>query len=191
MTARRTFPCRREAVTAARHFVREAMAEQPRETIDAAELMTSELASNCIRHAQSDFELVVRTGREIRIELHDHGDGSPTVLSPTPRQVTGRGLLIVAAMSSDWGVIPTPTGKQVWFTLPSRPRSVSGSGVPSESALAERSAAGTGPSACATAKLDRSGDRAGSRRSGPRSVVRRRGGCDGRWAHTRRATLPG
>jgi serine/threonine-protein kinase RsbW len=121
MTLRRTFPCRPEAVTAARHFVRDSLAGQSPATLEAAELMTSELASNAVRHARSGFELVIRTGREIRIELHDDGGGAPTLLSPTPREVTGRGLLIVAAMSTDWGVIPSASGKQVWFTLPLAP----------------------------------------------------------------------
>jgi anti-sigma regulatory factor (Ser/Thr protein kinase) len=121
MTSRRSFPCTRESVTGARMLVRAALAGEDPETLEAAELMTSELASNCVRHAKSAFELVVRSGREIRIEVHDQDSRTPRLLSPTPREVTGRGLQIVAAMSSDWGVIPSKDGKQVWFTLPSRP----------------------------------------------------------------------
>jgi serine/threonine-protein kinase RsbW len=164
MTARRTFPCRRDAVTAARHFVRETMAGQSSETIDAAELMTSELASNCVRHAQTEFELVVRTGREIRVELHDDGEGAPMVLAPTPRQVTGRGLLIVDAMSSDWGVAPTPTGKQVWFTLPASPRSSGGPEASGASEDAQEMPAGAGRAS----ELEQ----AGGSGAGPRASLR-------------------
>lgn len=118
MTARRSFPCQPEAIAEARRFVRDSLAGHPSETIEIAELMTSELASNCVRHAQTGFDLVVRSAGEIRIESHDRGPGSPSVRSPTPREAAGRGLQIVAAMSSDWGVVPTAEGKQVWFTLP-------------------------------------------------------------------------
>jgi anti-sigma regulatory factor (Ser/Thr protein kinase) len=105
-------------VTAARLFVRDRLGDQARETLEAAEVMTSELASNCVRHAGTDFELVIDLREQIRIEVSDHGRGRPTRLSPSPREPSGRGLLIVEAMSEAWGVIPTAAGKTVWFTLP-------------------------------------------------------------------------
>ena len=55
MTSARRFPCRAESVAAARHFIRDVLQSRPRELVEAAELMTSELATNCVRHAQSDF----------------------------------------------------------------------------------------------------------------------------------------
>jgi anti-sigma regulatory factor (Ser/Thr protein kinase) len=104
-------------VTAARHFVREALSDQPGELADEAELMTSELATNCIRHAGTGFELTLRLQDDIRIEVRDTGGGEPTVLSPTPRDPSGRGLRIVEAMASAWGVLHAQEGKTVWFTL--------------------------------------------------------------------------
>jgi anti-sigma regulatory factor (Ser/Thr protein kinase) len=118
VTSTRTFPCRPDAVVAARRFVREALAEHPLETVEAAELLASELATNCVRHAHTDFVLAVRSAREVRIEVRDSGGGQPRVLSPSPRELTGRGLRIVAAISQAWGVTETDHGKAVWFTLP-------------------------------------------------------------------------
>ena len=117
MTSTRTFRCRPDAVVAARRFVREALAEYPLETVEAAELLTSELATNCVRHAQTDFELAVRSSRGVRIEVRDTGAGHPQLLSPAPRELTGRGLRIVAALSQAWGVTESDQGKAVWFTL--------------------------------------------------------------------------
>ena len=117
MTATRRFPCRPEAVPAARRFVRDVLHEQAPETVDSAELMASELVTNCVRHAHTDFELSIQAHGEIRIEVRDQGGGRPTVLSPTPREPAGRGLRIVEAMSHEWGVIATCDGKAVWFTL--------------------------------------------------------------------------
>jgi anti-sigma regulatory factor (Ser/Thr protein kinase) len=117
MTQRQRYPNSTESVTAARHFVREALRDQPTELSDEAELMTSELVTNCIRHAGTGFELTLRLEGEIRIEVLDTGGGEPTVLSPSPRDPSGRGLRIVEAMASAWGVHRTPEGKTVWFTL--------------------------------------------------------------------------
>ena len=50
--------------------------------------------------------------------MSDGGEGRPRLLSPSPRELSGRGLRIVEAMSDAWGVQPTSTGKTVWFTLP-------------------------------------------------------------------------
>ncbi len=117
----RRFHCRAESVAGARHFVRDALSEEPREIVEAAELMTSELATNCVRHAHSDFELAIsRSREEIRVEVSDHGEGQPVMRSPTPREQSGRGLRIVQELAEAWGTIPSPHGKLVWFTLPAR-----------------------------------------------------------------------
>jgi anti-sigma regulatory factor (Ser/Thr protein kinase) len=123
VTSARRFPCRAESVAAARHFIRDVLQNRPRELVEAAELMTSELATNCVRHAHSDFELAIHDSRdEIRVEVSDSGQGQPTLRSPTPQEHSGRGLLIVEELSTSWGTIPSPNGKLVWFTLPQEAR---------------------------------------------------------------------
>jgi anti-sigma regulatory factor (Ser/Thr protein kinase) len=117
VTTARTFACRPAAVSAARELVRTTLDGHAAELIDAAELMISELASNCVRHAQTDFEVRISAREEVRIEVRDSGSGSPRVLSPSPREPSGRGLRIVEAMSRHWGVIAEPNGKVVWFTI--------------------------------------------------------------------------
>lgn len=116
--ATRRFHCASESVSAARRFVREALRDQPPEITQAAELMTSELVTNSVRHAHTGFELTIHSQEEIRVEVRDTGAGTPTLLSPTPHDPSGRGLRIVEAMSNTWGITPTSDGKTVWFTLP-------------------------------------------------------------------------
>lgn len=119
MTRIRKFRCQLDSVPAARRFVRDVLRDQPRETLDAVELMTSELATNCVQHAQTCFELAIDDARrQIRVEVRDTGQGRPTRQSPSPTDRTGRGLLIVEAMSASWGIEPSSRGKTVWFTLP-------------------------------------------------------------------------
>ncbi len=114
---RRTFSCTPGDVPAARRFVRETLEGQPAGVVEAAEVMTSELATNAIRHAQTGFEITIDVGEELRVEVRDDGAGEPTPRTPELREPTGRGLLIVHALAADWGVIPGASGKTVWFTL--------------------------------------------------------------------------
>lgn len=106
-----------ESVPAARRFVRDTLHDQSREVIQAAELMTSELATNCIQHAHTDFELAIDMRDRIRVEVRDTNKGEPKVQFPRPEDQSGRGLRIVEAMSDTWGVIPSQKGKIVWFAL--------------------------------------------------------------------------
>ena len=117
MTVTRRFRCQPAAIPAARGFVRDVLSDQPRALTDAAELLASELTTNCVRHAHTDFELTVEVDGHVRVEVRDRGAGTPTVLSPRPTDPSGRGLRIVEALSDDWGVEEGPDGKAVWFTL--------------------------------------------------------------------------
>ena len=112
-----TFACRPAAVTAARRLVRSTLDGRDAELVEAAELLISELASNCVRHARTEFEVRICASDEVRIEVRDLGGGEPRVLSPSPQEPSGRGLRIVEAMSRRWGVRPEAAGKVVWFTL--------------------------------------------------------------------------
>jgi anti-sigma regulatory factor (Ser/Thr protein kinase) len=116
---KRSFPRRSESIGQARRFVREALGDEHRETLEAAELMVSELATNSVQHARSAFEVTIAgAGDSVRIEVRDCGQGHPTPQSPSPRQARGRGLRIVEALAGSWGVDPAPNGKTVWFTIP-------------------------------------------------------------------------
>jgi anti-sigma regulatory factor (Ser/Thr protein kinase) len=117
MKATRKFPCDPSAIADARAFVRESLSDWPSDTREVAELLASELATNCIRHAQSEFELAINSARRIRIEVSDASNALPKPLSPAPKEPSGRGLRIVEALSRSWGVVPAAHGKTVWFTL--------------------------------------------------------------------------
>lgn len=149
MTSSRRFRCDPVSVGAARRFVRDVLREQPQATVEAAELMTSELATNAMRHAHSDFEVAIHCSqRDIRVEVSDNGQGQPTLRSPLPHERSGRGLSIVQALSDAWGTVPSTNGKTVWFTLPAQTfameseplpaassEEVTGSGAPSAGLL--------------------------------------------------------
>lgn len=81
--------------------------------------MVSELATNCIRHTDSGFDLTIsRSGDNIRVEASDHAGGTPTMRSPEPTDPSGRGLKIIDMLSAGWGVRSDgSSGKTVWFTI--------------------------------------------------------------------------
>ena len=114
-------------------MAREALAPWPRDTVETVELIASELATNAVRHAHTSFAMTIEANGEIRVEVSDSGGGRPTALSPEPRDLTGRGLRIVEALSDAWGVTLRPEGKTVWCTLrPANPSSAGGRDSPAE-----------------------------------------------------------
>jgi len=126
MSAKRRFPSSPSSVTQARRFVQEHLDGAPPDVAETIAVMTSELATNSIRHASSAFEVGVdRIDGTIRVEVTDEGSGVPTVLSPDPTQHSGRGLFIVDKLADDWGVVASRdrNTKTVWFsvTLPTLP----------------------------------------------------------------------
>ena len=119
MRKTRRFPSEPESVGAARRFATDPLKGVSTDAIAAVELMVSELATNCVRHAGMAFDLTIAQEQgTIRVEVTDRAGGTPEMRSPGPEDPTGRGLQIVNIFSEDWGVDPGPTGgKTVWFTV--------------------------------------------------------------------------
>lgn len=102
----------------ARRIVRYACVEAGVDA-DAAVLCTSELVTNALLHGDPPFDLEVSVDRgRVRVAVFDHGAGIVAPRDPlSDTAATGRGLDIVAALSSSWDVTPTDDGKVVWFEL--------------------------------------------------------------------------
>jgi serine/threonine-protein kinase RsbW len=124
----RTFPHEPQSVPAARRFATSVLRGASQETLEAVELMVSELATNCIRHTNSGFDLtIIRNGLDIRVEATDRAGGTPTMRSPEPTDPSGRGLKIIDMLSLRWGVQSEPrAGKTVWFTISDAAPAVAG-----------------------------------------------------------------
>lgn len=90
---------------------------------DDALLVVSELVTNAVRHAGSDvvLNILVRPDR-VRVEVSDAGDDLPATSPgrPDSSRPDGRGLVIVTALASNWGVRSAPDrpGKTVWADIP-------------------------------------------------------------------------
>lgn len=118
--APRHFEADAAAVRAARAFVREALEDQivDEMDMDALLLLVSELATNAVIHAQTEFDIVVDVRRDgVRVEVSDVGDGCPSPVHPLPDGEHGRGLTLVAGLATRWGVVLRGESKSVWFEL--------------------------------------------------------------------------
>jgi anti-sigma regulatory factor (Ser/Thr protein kinase) len=115
---RRSFPNHASAVAAARAFVLGALPDLAQQTRERIELMVSELTTNAVKHANSRFNVtVVADQRRVRVEVNDEGERTPVPQHPRPTDAGGRGLMIVQALSDEWGVDVHDGDKTVWFTL--------------------------------------------------------------------------
>ena len=137
----------------ARSFVREALGRWSLGHLaDDASVVVSELATNVMLHARTDFVVTVeRSGPGVRVSVRD-GDRSPVLLPVSVTHppaslleddgdldaleqllsvsaTTGRGLRLLGALASSWGVDHADDGKTVWALL--------GDGVPEPAAHVE------------------------------------------------------
>ena len=106
----------------ARAALRRFHPELPRELMQTAALLASELVANAVRHAAATsiglrFEV---SDAQIRVEVADKGDGfEPRPLPPDPDRRHGWGLYIVDELATRWGVIDDQ-GTRVWFEIDRR-----------------------------------------------------------------------
>jgi anti-sigma regulatory factor (Ser/Thr protein kinase) len=87
---------------------------------DIAVLLTSELVTNAITHAAGETIMIAVTCAfgQLHVDVHDCSQAAPVPPDAPARDGdAGRGLLLVASLSTTWGFYPTPMGKAVYFTL--------------------------------------------------------------------------
>ena len=82
---------------------------------DDAAIVVSELATNAVLHARSDFtvEVSLKDGN-VRLSVIDASAQPPVVQVPSSSTISGRGLVLVAALGARWGTSPVGDGKEVW-----------------------------------------------------------------------------
>ncbi|MGI8750887.1 MAG: ATP-binding protein [Acidimicrobiales bacterium] len=121
MEATRSFEPEAEQVLAARHFVASSLARWGLINPDVA-LLVSELATNAVLHARSEFEVCVAAVAErIRVEVSDFNSRLPTMVTVPADAYSGRGLMLLQALAGSWGVESHANeGKTIWFEVPTK-----------------------------------------------------------------------
>jgi hypothetical protein len=122
-----------DAVPRARQFVRSSLEGEARDLVSDAELVVTELVTNAALHGEPPIVVrLIQIGSSVRLEVEDAGRTLPVQGAERNDAMTGRGLALVAATASSWGVAPARNGgKVVWADLPS---SIDGRGTPGPSA---------------------------------------------------------
>jgi len=118
---RRVFRGDPAQVAQARRFVQRSLA--PHGLAADAALLTSELATNAVRHTATGeggtFEIIIcqRPGT-VRIAVIDAGSRTaPAPLPPDGLNSSGRGLALVDALARQWGQQGNRHSRAVWFDL--------------------------------------------------------------------------
>ena len=125
--ASRRFAAVASSVGGARRFLLSVLTDrresgETAEGAGAAALMLSELATNAVRHASTDFEVTVDVapdGRHVRVGVSDGAESFPVPRQADADASDGRGLHIVCQLADAWGVDVRRSrlGKTVWFCL--------------------------------------------------------------------------
>lgn len=133
MGATESFPPVVSSARAARRFVCTTLSEQGIDEFES-ELLASELVTNVIRHARTEFHVsvIVRDDR-VRVEVSNTSSIFPAVsdvLMDNQQFEDGRGLAILEAVALEWGVESRADGKAVWFEVDRRPVAAPDGGAP-------------------------------------------------------------
>ena len=117
-------------VSAARRFVHDVLDDFGIDPDDAT-LLTSELASNVVQHACTDFDVVVTINdTTVRIEIHDGVAVTAAfrdLITNPPTEVDvispdGRGLLLLGSSGIPFGLTDKGhDGKAIWFEIERQP----------------------------------------------------------------------
>ncbi|MFJ9855551.1 ATP-binding protein [Streptomyces sp. NPDC101150] len=108
-------------------LAREALRHQLRgwglvgELAEDAVLLVSEMVTNAVKAEPAiGCEVAVRfvvTAGCLRLEVHDASSQLPVMTNPEEDDECGRGLVLLNALASGWGVITDGIGKTVWVEL--------------------------------------------------------------------------
>src|SRR5580704_9348608 len=81
-----------------------------------AVLLTSELVTNAITHGAGGTVMlaVSCSGDQLRVDVHDTSRALPAPADVPADAESGRGLMLVASLSAEWGYYRTAAGKAVY-----------------------------------------------------------------------------
>ena len=85
---------------------------------DVVLLLVSELVTNSVRYTSGDIEVrLCSDDQGLYVEVEDADQHVPTIGNPESFSDRGRGLILIDALSQEWGTRPSAHGKSVWAKL--------------------------------------------------------------------------
>ncbi|MFB7459245.1 MULTISPECIES: SpoIIE family protein phosphatase [unclassified Streptomyces] len=117
-----TFPSDPEVVGQARAHTTDQLTDWGLdEAVFTSELVVSELVTNAIRYGRPPVQLRLIHDRNLICEVSDAGSSSPHLRRARDYDEGGRGLMLVAQLTQDWGTRQTPQGKTIWADISLEP----------------------------------------------------------------------
>ncbi|MEU6174017.1 DUF6415 family natural product biosynthesis protein [Streptantibioticus parmotrematis] len=115
-------PCVRESVRHARAFVSDVLAawDMDDDMADCGKTIVTELLANAVEHTETPASKIIierPSNGVVRIGVSDSSRGAPHLEPADPNAESGRGLSLVAALSSQWGYDTHPWGKVTWAVI--------------------------------------------------------------------------
>ncbi|WP_239393966.1 ATP-binding protein, partial [Frankia sp. CiP3] len=112
LTARFDLPANTRAAGRARRLVNELLTIWGREEdAEVARLLVSEVVTNAVRYARCDDPLhiqIIAQNDRVRIAVGDDSTIRPIMRTVCDDDESGRGMHLVAALASEWGVVDKP-----------------------------------------------------------------------------------
>jgi anti-sigma regulatory factor (Ser/Thr protein kinase) len=86
---------------------------------DTTCLLTSELVTNAVKHAEQSLDVVVKVDDvRVRVEVHDDGKRTPPSISDAPQELGSYWLLLLSDLANRWGFEHERDGGAVsWFEV--------------------------------------------------------------------------
>ncbi|MCU1678737.1 MAG: putative anti-sigma regulatory factor, serine/threonine protein kinase [Frankiales bacterium] len=113
------WPATPQSVRSARRFVEEQLDDWGASGHAwAAITVVSELATNAVLHARTEFVVAIELdGPRLHVRVADGAAAIPVRRRYEVEAATGRGIALLEALASDWGIEASDGGKVVWCTV--------------------------------------------------------------------------
>jgi anti-sigma regulatory factor (Ser/Thr protein kinase) len=114
----RSLPAVPAAVSEARSVVRLSLSVTDEDLVELVVLLADEVVTNAVVHGEGPIDLAVEANEErVKVMVGDRSEVRPMPRSVAQYAEHGRGLSIVEAIASRWGISATEVGKSVWFEI--------------------------------------------------------------------------
>ena len=108
----------RRAPATARASVRATCANTLPHLVEDAELLVSEVVTNAVKHGRAPVRLQIACEHSaVFVAVDDANPALPKTRRLDRRRHSGRGLVLLDRLATEWGVRRVAGGKQVWFRL--------------------------------------------------------------------------